>query len=142
MNMGNVHASEKDATENGALERKDPSVVAIGGTAVLIGLLSSVCCLGPLVLGTLGIGVGATGLAGSTAHFARALVPDRPYLIVLTLAILSVAFYRAYRPRLSCAPGTGEPCAIKSSRSVRTMRLLVWIMALISLVFVLYPYLP
>jgi len=65
--------------------------------ALAAGLAASACCLGPLALAIAGIGGAASALA---------LEPFRPYLLVLTAALLGTAFYLTYlRPTAGCAPG-------------------------------------
>ena|SRR5947207_2374922 len=66
--------------------------------SVIAAIAAALCCIGPIV--TVELGLGAVGLA---AVFESV----RPYLLGLTLVILAVAFYRAYRPRPdgSCAAG-------------------------------------
>ncbi len=68
--------------------------VATAGSLVS-GVLASACCLGPLVLGLLGI---------SGAAFAHKFEPFRPYLLVVTYALLGGAFYLTYRPQTTCGP--------------------------------------
>jgi MerR family transcriptional regulator, mercuric resistance operon regulatory protein len=64
------------------------------------------CCL-PLAVGTLGAGFAAAGAS---------LAPLRPYLTVVSIALLGLAFYQAYKPRMAeCAPG--KSCEIGASRT-------------------------
>lgn len=140
---GNEEEPRKTSTtrafEAQSAERR---VMAAGASAVVVGAMASVCCVGPVILGALGIGAGATGLSGFTAHFAKALVPYRPFLMMLTILVIGLSFYLAYRPGGFCAAKGGEACTAASPQSVRRMRTLVWIMALSSLALILYPYLP
>ena len=68
--------------------------VVIG--SALAAFLASLCCLGPLLLGGIGLGV---ALAASFESL-------RPYFLVVTGLLLSVGFYLAYRK-----PATVEACA-------------------------------
>lgn len=92
------------------------SVIAAG--------VASACCLGPVVLVLLG--VGAFG-----ASFA-ALEPYRPVVLAVTLALLGVAFYSAYRPA-----GGARVCTPASQRRAK---LSVWLATLLVLALVTFPY--
>src|SRR5207245_939372 len=78
--------------------------------SVVSGILASACCIGPLVLGLMGI---------SGAAFARRFEPFRPYLLVVTYALLGGAFYLTYRPPAACGPG--EACATKTTLKIEGM---------------------
>lgn len=92
----------------------------IAGILAAIG--ASVCCVGPLVLLTLGIG-------GTWVGTLTAMEPYRPILIGLTLLFLGLAFRKLYLvPRL-CLPGT--PCA--DPRTIKRQRLIFWIVAVLLL---------
>jgi len=99
--------------------------------AVAGALAASVCCLGPLVLVTLG----ATGawIGGLTA-----LEPYRPLFIVATVGLLGWAFFREYRkPKAeACAPGS--VCAVPAAR--RGMRVALWVVAALVVVLLALPY--
>ncbi|TAK00522.1 MAG: mercury transporter MerT [Candidatus Manganitrophaceae bacterium] len=106
----------------------------IGGP--LSAFLSSVCCIGPLILSALGIGAGATGLLGGSARFAASMVPYRPLFVLLTFAFLGLGFYSVYRRQPVC----GGASACSPERLKRTKRIL-WVIALISLILTISPYL-
>jgi mercuric ion transport protein len=72
----------------------------VGGALAAIG--ASVCCVGPLVLLTPGIG-------GAWIANLTALEPIRPVFIGLTLVLLGLAFRRLYLQPQVCEPGM--PCA-------------------------------
>ena len=65
------------------------------------------CCVGPLVLLTLGIG--GAWIAGLTS-----LEPMRPWLIAATLLFLGLAFRRLYLQPSVCEPGAlcAEPIVL------------------------------
>ncbi|MGH8352138.1 MAG: mercuric transporter MerT family protein [Pseudomonas sp.] len=86
----------------------------IAGTLAAIG--ASVCCVGPLVLLTLGIG-------GTWVGSLTAMQPYRPIFIGLTLLFLGLAFRKLYLVPQVCAPGT--PCA--DPHTVKRQRLTFWI---------------
>nr|MBA3753968.1 hypothetical protein [Nitrospira sp.] len=72
----------------------------------------------------------------STAGVLKGLLPYRPWFIGLTVLLLSIGFYLAYRkPRAfpnnaSCTPA----CA------TRMDRMLLWFLSVLAMVFVLAPY--
>ena len=116
-------------------ESTTTTVTTTGG--LLVAFLASLCCLGPLVLAALGVGVGATGFLASTAGALKALLPYRPYFIGLTAVFFGVAFYFSYRrPTAACAPGSS--CA--SSTGTRLNRTILWVVAAVALGFILAPY--
>ena len=124
------------------LESHDAGLSATGTVAstsiagLVAAFLASVCCIGPLVFAALGVGVGATGALASTAGFLKALLPYRPVFVGLTLLLLGISFYHAYRkPSSVCATEAG--CA----RSVNGLnRTWLWLIAALALVLVLAPY--
>ena len=59
--------------------------LAIGST--LAAFVASLCCLGPLLLGGIGLG------AALVATFA----PLRPYFLALSTVLLALGFYFVYR---------------------------------------------
>jgi mercuric ion transport protein len=62
----------------------------------------------------------------------------RPHFIALTVVFLAVGFYFAYRPeKLECAPGS--VCATPRSR--RLQRVSLWVVAILTLALIAFPYL-
>ncbi|HMS85604.1 MAG TPA: mercuric transporter MerT family protein [Nitrospira sp.] len=111
------------------------TMISVG--AVSTALLASVCCIGPVVFAALGVGVGATSALASTAWILKGLLPYRPLFIGLTLLLLGMTFYMAYRkPSLSC--GSAEGCAPRSVNGPNHS--LVWLLAAMALILVLAPY--
>ncbi len=101
----------------------------IGG--VLAAIVASLCCLGPLVLVTVGIsGAWISGLA--------AFEPYRPYALGVALLCVALAYRGIYR---TPAPEACEPdtlCAIPKTR--RLYGLLFWVMSAMVLVALGFPY--
>lgn len=92
----------------------------------LAAILASVCCLGPLVLLTLGI-------SGAWIGSLRALEAYRPLFILLSLGALYWSHRRIFRPAAQCQPG--EICAVPSVN--RAYKVLFWIVcALLGVAFV------
>jgi len=121
-------------------QSKPPStsvtIFSIGGLSAA--LLASVCCIGPLVLAALGVGVGATGFLADTAGVLKGLLPYRSAFIGLTILLLGIGFYLAYRKPESARCAPGEVCAQGNPKSGN--RTWLWIMASLALVLVLAPY--
>ena len=109
------------------------------GTAggLLTAFLASICCIGPVVFAALGVGVGATGFLADTAGVLKALLPYRPLFIGLTMILLGMSIYLAYRKPMigdascqACVPASG----------VRSHRRLLWIIVGLAVALVLAPY--
>jgi len=132
-----LHANP-EATESHDPERTASRAAA--GTTVtglIAAFLASLCCIGPLVLAAFGVGVGTTGALAGTAGFLKALLPYRPWLIGLTILLLSLGFYLAYRK-----PSAGEPScqACSPVSDSHPNRVLLWIIAGLAVALVLAPY--
>lgn len=100
--------------------------------AIGAALLASLCCIGPLLFVTLGVGAG----------LASAFEPLRPAFTVATVALLAVGFYVVYgkRPAVvthdaACAPD--ETCAIPRNRT--RDRVLLWVATVVALVLLTFP---
>ena len=75
------------------------------------------CCL-PFAAGVVGAGVAA---------FGARLAPLRPYLTGVSLALLALAFFQAYRP--GAASCRGEEC--DAGRPRRYLRATVWVVGIL-----------
>lgn len=97
---------------------------------VLAAIGASVCCVGPLVLLTLGIG-------GAWIANLTALEPLRPWFLAATLVFLGLAFRRLYGEPQSCAPGAvcADPFVMKRQR------LILWIVTVALLALLSVPWL-
>jgi len=105
--------------------------VTAGGSlfSALLSFLPLTCCIFPVAFSFLGAG----GLA-----LAMDLMQYRPYFIALTVVFLAAGFYFAYRPEnLECAPGSD--CATPKSR--RLQRVSLWVVAILTLALIAFPYL-
>lgn len=85
----------------------------IAGVLAAVG--ASVCCVGPLLLVSLGIG-GAW--VGNLTAFER----YRPCLMVVTFVFLAIAFYKLYLAPQVCEPGAA--CADPLTR--KRQRIIFW----------------
>ncbi|RUO80990.1 mercuric transport protein [Idiomarina tyrosinivorans] len=101
------------------------SLVA-GGIAAI---LASACCLGPLVLITLGI-------SGAWIGNLAALEPYRPWFLGAALIAMFFAWRRIYRPVRDCRPG--DVCAAPHARTA--YKVVFWVVALLILVALAFPY--
>lgn len=97
----------------------------IAGALATVG--ASLCCVGPLVLLSLGIG-------GAWIGSLTALEPYRPIFIGLTLLFLGLAFRRLYLVPQACTP-----CA--APRTKTRQRLTFWIVAIMLLGLLAVPWL-
>jgi mercuric ion transport protein len=95
----------------------------------LAALLASGCCLGPLLLLSLGV-------SGAWIGNLAALEPWRPLFIALALGALWLAARRIWRPAAVCAPG--EVCAVPRVR--RSYRLLFVAVAMLVAVALVFPW--
>jgi mercuric ion transport protein len=95
--------------------------------SVISGILASACCIGPLVFAVLGI----SGVA-----FAQAFEPFRPYVLVVTYALLGGAFYLTYRPpRGECGPGQ----ACEMPRANGAGKVMLWIATAVVVLATTFP---
>ncbi len=103
----------------------EPAALAAGGIAAL---LAGACCLGPLVIVTLGFG-------GAWLSNLQLFEPYQPVFIAVALAALGWAGWRLYRPA-ACEPG--GVCAVPWVR--RSYRIGFWIVAAWLLAVLVFPY--
>jgi mercuric ion transport protein len=92
-------------------------------------ILASTCCLGPLVLVTL-------GFSGAWIGNLTAPEPYRPIFIGAALVAVFFAWRRIYRPAQVCKPG--EVCAVPQVRSA--YKATFWIVGALVLVALAFPY--
>lgn len=102
------------------------SSLLAGGVAAV---LASACCLGPLVLVSLGLG-------GAWLGNLAALEPYRPVFVAAALVALYFAYRRIYRPAAHCSPG--EACAAPPVK--RSYKAMFWSVAALVVVAFGFPY--
>lgn len=100
--------------------------LAAGGLAAL---LASTCCLGPLVLVSLGV-------SGAWIGNLTALEPYRPLFLGAALIALFFAWRRIFRPAQDCKPG--EVCAVPQVR--RAYQVVFWVVVALVIVALAFPY--
>ncbi len=98
------------------------------GASVAAAVVASFCCILPIVFAVAGISI--VGAAGLFAAW-------RPYLLVVTFALLGLGFYFAYRPaQQACEPGA--VCARPGTS--RAGRIALWVVTVAVLAFASFPY--
>jgi mercuric ion transport protein len=102
------------------------TALVAGGIAAV---LASACCLGPLLLVTVGI-------SGAWIGNLTRLEPYRPIFIVIALVTLFFAWRNIYRPAQACQPG--EVCAVPQIR--RLYNVLFWASVALTLLALVFPY--
>ncbi len=108
-------------------ENKLPKGSLIAG--VIAAITASACCVGPLVLLTLGI-------SGGWISNLTALEPYRPIFIGITLLFMGLAFRKLYRIPQSCAIDTA--CARPSN--LRKQRILFWLISTVIILLIAFPW--
>ena len=97
-----------------------------GGVAAI---LASTCCLGPLVLITL-------GFSGAWIGNLTVLEPYRPIFLGVALVTLFFAWRRIWRPAIACAPA--EVCAVPQVK--RAYKFLFGVVVVLVLIALGFPY--
>lgn len=107
-------------------QRAGASALFVGGVTAI---LASTCCLGPLVLVTL-------GLSGTWIGNLTRLEPYRPFFIVVALVALLFAGRRIFRSAQACPPD--ELCALPRTR--RIYKILFGVVLALVLIALVFPY--
>ena len=110
--------------ENDRLARDAP--LAAGGLAAI---LASTCCLGPLLLVSIGV-------SGAWIGNLIALEPYRPVFLGIALVALAFAYRSIFRSAAACKPG--EVCAVPRVKTA--YKTLFWIVAGLVLIAIAFPY--
>jgi len=106
--------------------RKVRGALAAGGLAAI---LASSCCLGPLILVTL-------GFSGAWIGNLTVLEPYRPVFIGAAVLALFFAWRGIFRPAHACAPG--EVCAAPQTQSF--YKNLFWTVSALVVLALAFPY--
>ncbi|HXS22004.1 MAG TPA: hypothetical protein VN735_12290 [Steroidobacteraceae bacterium] len=107
-----------------------PKVLGATGGAVALSALAlafGACCVAPWAVGLLGVG-GALLLARLSGFQSS--------VVVITLLLLGVGFWYAYRAR---SAASGESCVVEDRKG---LRIAIWIGALIVICIDIASYLP
>ena len=98
--------------------------------AVLAAIGASACCVGPLLLLTLGIG-------GAWVGNLTAMTPYSPYFTGVTVIILLAVFWQLYiKPKKDCAKG--QLCA--NPKVLYNQRIIFWLVSACLLAMITFPY--
>lgn len=94
-------------------------------------ILLSLCCLGPLVLVTVGV-------SGAWISNLTLLEPYRPVSVGVALVFMALAWRRIYRAAAAaeCEPGT--LCALPQTN--RVYRVMFWLVSALVLLALVFPY--
>jgi len=96
-------------------------LLAAGG--VLGAVLASSCCIGPLLLLSLGV-------SGAWIGNLTALAPYQPVFLAVTAGFLAAGFWHVYRkPKVACEEGSY--CASPKSEAV--LKVALWVATLLAL---------
>ncbi|MBI2266602.1 MAG: cation transporter [Armatimonadetes bacterium] len=99
-----------------------PILLAAG--SIMSVFLASLCCTGPLILASLGL-----GSAGSFSVLEK----FRPVFLLVAATLLGYSLWKAYRPVPTC-------CS-QDSRKVRANKISLWLVSFLVLLFFVFPYL-
>jgi len=99
----------------------------VGGTLTAIG--ASLCCVGPLVLVSVGLG-------GAWVSSLTAFEPVRPIFMLATVALVGAAYWKLYRAPEVCKPD--EACADPRVRS--RQRTIFWAMLIVVVPLLAFPW--
>ncbi len=105
-------------------------ITGLGG--LLVGVIGSVCCVGPIILGALGFGVGAISFA---RDFGFLHMP----LMVLAFLLLGTAFYLRYRK--GDAEKENSPVCNVTPGARHKGGIFLWGATALILILFIYPYL-
>lgn len=98
----------------------------------LAGIAASLCCAGPLVLLSLGIG-------GAWVSNLTALEPYRPLFIVIAIFALLIAYFQLYQPVAESCCDEDKVCTELSTQ--RLYKRLFWGVVAVVLAAIASPYL-
>jgi mercuric ion transport protein len=112
--------------ESGTRRGAFASIAAIGAA-----FLASLCCIGPILFVTLGIGAG----------LASQFEPLRPVFIVLTMGLLALGFYSVYgrRPAVDADASCSVENSCAAPRNRTRDKVILWIAAAVVLIVLTFP---
>jgi mercuric ion transport protein len=115
------------ATEHEIPPKKDLPWLGFGSVLAAIG--ASVCCVGPLLLLSLGIG-------GAWMSNLTSMASVRPFFILLTLVFIGLGYRKLYVLPDSCEAGVA--CALPEDK--RKQRMIYWIASVLVLMLLAFPW--
>ena len=100
--------------------------------AIVAAFLASLCCMGPVLFVTIGVGAG----------LARQFEPFRPVFTILTVALMAAGFYSVYGRRGAAAPDAScsadDVCRTPAANRTRD-KIVLWTATLIAVVLLTFP---
>jgi len=105
------------------------STSLLGAGAVLAAIGASVCCVGPLLLLSLGIG-------GAWMSTLTSMETVRPFFLVLTLIFIALGYRKLYLVPESCAEG--EACAKPEVQ--KNQRTIFWVGSVLIMLLLAFPW--
>jgi mercuric ion transport protein len=119
--------SSSNSLDRGALPREPRHGLWASVGAIGAAFLASLCCIGPVLFVTIGVGAG----------LASTFEPLRPVFSALTVGMLIAGFYVVYRkqPAAACAPDGSCP---KPKSRVRD-KVLLWSATGIAVLLLTFP---
>ena len=106
---------------------KDTSWLGIG--AVLAAIGASVCCVGPLLLLSLGIG-------GAWMSTLTSMESIRPFFLILSLFFIALGFRKLYLLPANCE--AGKACAVSEIQN--RQRMIFWIGSTLIMMLLAFPW--
>lgn len=97
--------------------------------AMLAAIGASSCCVGPLLLVSLGV-------SGAWVSSLQALTEYQPYFIAVTLLFMFLAFRRLYLIPQSCKPG--KVCA--DPKVLYKQRVIFWVLLVFIILLISFPW--
>ena len=101
-------------------------MLAAGGLAAV---LASACCIGPLLLVSIGLG-------GAWVANLQLLEPYKPMFLGVALLAMIFAYRRIFRSAADCKPG--EICALRQTQL--TYKITFWVVIALMLIAFTFPY--
>lgn len=98
-------------------------------TGSVAAIFASVCCAGPLILISLGLG-------GAWVSNLTVLEPYRWVFITIAVVALIFAWRKIYRPIEQCEPG--QVCAVPQAR--RAYKIAFWSVTALVVIAIAFPY--
>ena len=129
--MDELRTTANIAATEGAAESRGRRGTAASLGAVGVALIASLCCIGPVLFVTLGVGAG----------LASRFEPLRPAFSVITIALIGLGFYTVYggrRARADDASCTVDgTCVVPRNRG--RDKVVLWIATLFALALLTFP---
>jgi len=97
--------------------------------AIVAGIGASACCIGPLLLLSLGLG-------GAWVGNLTAMEPYSGYFTAITFVILAVVFHKLYVATKQC--DEGEACG--NPKILENQRIIFWVVSIILIAMMSFPY--